>query len=94
MKNRELFDIVRDAVNDLKSQEEQETEDGLIVIAVYKDRTKRRKSSAHVYINGYSPDEVDVLFRDIYAKVYAIRKRDDPKSKELNDFLEAKKNTL
>lgn len=74
-----------------ESHFEKSDSDGLMLIAIYK---KKKKATVKVHINGLDMKEADVILRDIYSKVYEIRKRNDPKAQKLNEKLEGKKNRV
>lgn len=74
-----------------ESAMEKSDTDGLMLIAIYK---KKKKATVKVHINGLDPKEADVIIREIYGKVYEIRKRNDTKAKALNEKLEGKKNRV
>jgi len=63
----------------------------VLMIAIYK---KGENAEARTLFNGFTLDEVDVLLREIYGKVYALRKSKDPKMQEINQKLEDKKNNV
>jgi len=58
-------------------------EDGVLVLAIYKPKVIQgeKKSESKLLMNGFTLEEADVILRDVYAKVYEIRKRKDEKMK-------------
>lgn len=59
----------------------QSTENGLFVLAIYK---KGKKATSKVLVNGFSLEELDVVIRDVYARIYGLRKKDDKKLQALD----------
>lgn len=90
-RNQPFFELIKEGIAKLRVDKEVEKEDSLVVIAIYRGKKRFKKSQAEVYINGYEGLELDVLLRDVYASVYALRRRDDPKMIELDKYLTDKK---
>lgn len=65
----------------------QSTENGLFVLAIYK---KGKKADTKVLINGFTLEELDVILRDVYSRIYDLRKKDDPKMQKLDKRLAEK----
>ena len=86
-KNKAAFEKVAAVIAE-ESQGEKSKTDGLMLIAIYE---KNKKAEVKVHINGLDPDRADVIIREIYSKVYEIRKRKDPKAQALNKKLNEKK---
>lgn len=89
-KNRAAFEQVAAIIAE-ESQGEKSTTDGLMIIAIYE---RKNRADVKVHINGLDPDRADVIIREIYGKVYEIRKRKDPKAQALNEKLIGKKNRV
>lgn len=89
-KNRAAFEQVAAIVAEENSREKSKT-DGLMVIAIYE---RKKRAEVKVLINGLDPDRADVIIREIYSKIYEIRKRKDPKAQALDKKLSGKKSRV
>lgn len=72
-KNKKTFSSVVSIIEKEKRRRKSKN-DGVFVMAVYK---KKRKTEIKALVNGITPDELDIILREIYGKVYSIRKKND-----------------
>ena len=82
-KNKEIYNEVKKVIEKNKKNEKS-VSDGLFVLAVYK---KGKKQEIVSLVNGMKPIEIEVALREVYSKVYEIRKRNDKKMIKLNKKL-------
>lgn len=61
--------------------------DGVFVLSIHYNK-KLKTSDIKVLINGLTPIEAEVLIKEVYARVYAERVKNDPRMKKLNEKLE------
>jgi hypothetical protein len=66
------------------------TSDGVFILSIYYDK-KKGTSDAQTFINGLKPIEAEVLIKEVYARIYAERVKNDPKMKKINADLEKRR---
>lgn len=84
-KNRALFDTINKLVKESK-REKTSKKDGVLVLSIHlrRENNEEAKSDAAVFMNGFSLDELDVLIRDVYSKIYEMRVRNQKNMQEVD----------
>lgn len=84
--NKELHNQVSKKIVDNQSND-LSTTDGVFIMSIFYDK-KKKTSDIKVLINGLKPIEAETLVREVYARIFAERVKNDPKMKSLNEKLE------
>ena len=79
-KNCELYKSVEKIIEQNKGKKDS-TRNGVFVLAIYK---KGKMSQAKVLMNGFKIEEIDVVLREIYGKIYEMRNRGNAKIQRIN----------
>lgn len=86
--NKKVFDEVVKLI-ELNADRQQSKTDKLFVVGVYGSGAE---AEVKVSVNGFSPDELDVIVREIYGRIYDVRVRNTKKGKSIEKKLSKKKN--
>jgi hypothetical protein len=82
-KNQQLYKSVEKIIEDNRGKKDS-IKEGVFVLAVYK---KGKVSQAKVLMNGFKIEEIDVVLREIYGKIYEMRNRGNAKIQRINKKL-------
>ncbi len=82
-KNCTLYKSVEKIIEENKGKKDS-VKNGVFVLAIYK---KGKVSQAKVLMNGFKIEEIDVVLREIYGKIYEMRNRGNAKIQRINKKL-------
>ena len=82
-KNCKLYKSVEKIIEENKGKKDS-VKNGVFVLAIYK---KGKVSQAKVLMNGFKIEEIDVVLREIYGKIYEMRNRGDARIQRINKKL-------
>ena len=82
-KNCKLYKSVEKIIKENKGKKDS-AKNGVFVLAIYK---KGKVSQAKVLMNGFKIEEIDVVLREIYGKIYEMRNRGNAKIQRINKKL-------
>lgn len=90
MKTPKNYKVYKDITQIIESARgaKESTENGVIAFVVYK---KRGRAETKMLMNGFTLEEADVVIRDLYGKIYELRKRNDKKMQKLDKKIAKKK---
>jgi len=82
-KNYKVYKEVEQII-ELNKGKKDSSENAVFVLAIYK---KDKKAQSKVLMNGFEIEEVDVILREVYGKVYEMRNRGNAKMQKINQRL-------